>query len=96
MDLLIPLHMICVKEHITPWAATSNVIFACHARDKFHRRPLRTGNPVLWQNIAVLVTKLNMLICHILFLLCEVYLVAGFGPIFNTCHAKGHNHLALL
>ena len=35
MDLLILLHKIRVKQHTTPWAATSNVISARHVRVNF-------------------------------------------------------------
>ena len=95
MDLLVPICKICIKQYLSPWAANSDVMTAHHARDKLHHHALYGSN------IAVLAIKLtsyygmlNILICQSLLLL-QLDL-ESFGPIFDTCHAKVHNHQAQL
>jgi len=62
MDLLIPLHKIRVKQHVTPWAATTNVISARRARDKLHHHALRTGDPDIWQQYRCARNRANKLL----------------------------------
>jgi len=57
MDLLIPLHRIRVKQRLTPWAATINVISARRARDGLHHQALRTGYLIFGNSIGVLIIK---------------------------------------
>ena len=62
MDMLIPLCKIHIKQHAIPWAANSNVISACRARDKFLRRALRASDPALWQQYHCAHNKANRLL----------------------------------
>ena len=62
MDLLIPLHRIRVKQRVTPWAATINVISARRARDGLHHQALRTGDPNIWQQYWCAHNKANKLL----------------------------------
>ena len=61
MDSLIPLHKIHVKQHVTPWAATT-IISARRARDKLHHHALRTGNPDIWQQYRCARNRANKLL----------------------------------
>ena len=62
MDLLIPTHKIRIKQHLSPWAASPDILTARHARDKLHRQALCTGDPVIWQQYRCARNKVNKLL----------------------------------
>ena len=47
MELLVPLQRVRVKQHVSSWAADSEVLAARHGRDKAYRQALNTGDPTI-------------------------------------------------
>ena len=49
MELQVPIYRVCIKQHVSPWAADS-AVFAVHCeRYKAYCQALSTGDPVAWQ-----------------------------------------------
>ena len=62
MELPVPLCRICVKQHVSPWAADSAVVAARHERNKAYRRALSTADPVAWKQYRSAHNKANKLL----------------------------------
>ena len=62
MELLVPLHRVRVKQHVSPWAADSEDFAARRERDGAYRQALNTGDPVAWQQYRSACNKVNKLL----------------------------------
>jgi len=61
MELLVPLHRVCIKQHLSPWTADSGVSAVHHERDKVYHQALNTGDPIAWQQYCSARSKVNKL-----------------------------------
>lgn len=99
MELLVPLRRVRVKQHVSPWAADSEVFAARRERDKAYCQALDTGDPVAWRRYRSARNKVNKMLrrakcTYLSRIASSMPGKRSFGLTFVTCHVGGHNHLA--
>ena len=62
INFLVLEHNIHVRQHVSPWAAGTDVLAARRQRDRLHHQALATSHPAIWQQYRVMRNKANKLL----------------------------------